>query len=87
MNSLTLDATDPEIRDACADCKVGESRSFEVTGKLTRKSETQYVFDLTDVTYESSGDSSDDAEAAPAKPPYEDASKPAMPAAVSALMH
>lgn len=36
MNILTLDPADPAVAEAIAECKVGEKKSLNVTGNVTR---------------------------------------------------
>lgn len=87
MNSLSLDASDPEIRAACGSVKVGEEQTFTVTGVLTQKTDKSIVFKLSDVQYTSPTEESDEGE-----PPQPDAAgdamteQPTRPAAVSSLM-
>lgn len=61
MTKLILDLSDPEIAEACGDCKPGEPLSFSnVSGTVTAVSGKAITLDVSDIEY-----SGGDKEAAP----------------------
>lgn len=69
MSKLILDKSDPDIAEATKDCKVGDTKTFEVTVEITRDDAKMVEGDVTDLAYSEGGEEPETEEAAPETEP------------------
>ena len=62
-NKLLLDKSDPEIADALSDCKVGDTKTLEITCEVTRDDDQTFEADVTGVAYEPGNEPAESPEA------------------------
>ena len=67
-NKLILSKDDPDIAEALSDCKVGDTKTLEVTVEVTRDDDQVFEGDVTAVTYDAANPSEEEGESEVSEP-------------------